>query len=381
MKKLTKMITTLLVFAIVATMFTGCAIDTSKKEYQKYDFNETQGDLVAITDSTFTLDIANNEIILNGDTNGNPVKLQNNEILINDVASYFYNGYYVVRSKSDGAATFDMENKVLIGTGVVNGTSCNFNQDKKILDNNGEVIGKWSVDSNYATIYVDGVVSRYLIFSKEMYNGEKEAERIIDVKLYSDFYSSTVVPKKPVESTDFDVETNYLYNGINNQIQLKYRVTDYEPELVTYRIVDDGGYVLNLSENGDVYFNQFNNTPKSEIIISINVDGIVKEISFTPVYFGMSGEEMVQVEVGDEIDLISEDSYDLFGVDIKNVNLVMEIIQGEDLIQNENNLITFKETGSVVVRARISFVLDNKINFIENTKKFEVVKSGTANKN
>ena len=381
MKKLTKMITTLLVFAIVATMFTGCVIDTSKKEYQKYDFNETQGDLVAITDSTFTLDIANSEIILNGDTNGNPVKFQNNEILINDVASYFYNGYYVVKSKSDGSATFDMENKVLIGTGVVNGTSCNFNQDKKILDKNGEVIGKWSVDSNYATIYVDGVVSRYLIFSKEMYNGEKEAERIIDVKLYSDFYSSTVVPKKPVESTDFDVETNYLYNGISNQIQLKYRVTDYEPELVTYRIVDDGGYVLNLSENGDVYFNQFNNTPKSEIIISIDVDGIVKEISFTPVYFGMSGEELVQVEVGDEIDLISEDSYDLFGVDIKNVNLVMEIIQGEDLIQNENNFITFKETGSVVVRARISFVLDNKINFIENTKKFEVVKSGTANKN
>ena len=379
MKKITKLIITILIVAMIVTMFSGCTTIESKK-YQNYSFNGYQGDFVMNENVTCDVDFINKEVVFNTQSFTSGVEFKDGEILVDDEVMYYYNGYYVVDVNSNGTVTLDEDNKMLLGHGIVNGSECYFSHDNKILDENDEVIGKWSIDSNYATVSVNGVIERYLMFTNKMYNGKQSKENQIEVNLYSNFYSNTIVPKNPVANTGFDVKTDYLYNGKTNQIELNYRAKDYEPESVKYKLVDDGGYIVNLTESGEVYFDQIEGELKESIIISIDVDGIVKEIAFVPVFFGMANGEEVDAVIGTEIDLKLIDNYIVEGIDFSDLNLAVEVIIGENLIDLTDGVIIFNCDGNVVVRVRVSFVLDGKIHFLEKTQKYIVTNEEVIDK-
>ena len=161
-------------------------------------------------------------------------------------------------------------------------------------------------------------------------------------------------------------------NRKTNKIKLEYNSSDYEPLLITYRVVDDGGYIVDVNENGEVYFDITDSQPKDDIIISIDVDGVVKEVSFTPVYFGVPIDGDIPVSIGDEVDFMNVSNYVVHGIDFEFVNLVKEIISGDEFVSVNNNVITFNDVGKVVVRVRISFVLDGEIHLMECIARFGV---------
>lgn len=354
MKKLT--VALIIIFLIcISLSFSACS--DKVKEYTYYYFNEEVGEFVNDGNVSIALDKDGGKIVLKNNGRNSSIKAEysEREVEIGNNEKYFFSDYYVVdQSSMLGSATIN-EEKEFVGEGELNGEKCTYSKGK-IYDLRNIEIGKYEVRNNYITINYDGNAMELLIFT----TAKDEDTKLKEVGFFKDFFTSTRVVANKIENTGFELDTKFVLNDTEGKIGLVFNQKDYLPTTVSFAVVDNGGFNFRIDNSGNYFYDNAEKETRDKIILSVTVDGLEKRFELAPLFFKFDKELMFLRYVDDSIDLNTKMFYICKGIDFKDISYSIEIIDGAGNIVLEDNVVTFKNSGYVVLQINAEFATEGK---------------------
>lgn len=352
MKKLSILLSVIFLSLVVLPLLSSCN-GTNYNKFEFFSFNDFKGEFISSSDS----------VVINDDktritfkesafSNTFDCECDNGIIKIKNEERYYYSQYFIAPIEAKyGQVQIDSDSNIS-GYGNLQGDEVKFNNGEII--SNGVKKGSYEQVNNYVIINYNGAKREYLALRY----GESEGSGVAN--LFDKFYSNIKILAKKVDNTGFTVDTKVLTNVANGKIEITPNVTSYAIKNITVKVVDNGGFVIYLGENG-VYEIRPSAKPSSdEVKLLISVDDIEKTVQFTPILFMFDQSLLVVRYVGDTIDFSNEMFFTCKNFPFNKVLFSVSVIDGEKVATIDKKMLTFTDVGQATLQLKASFTLNGQ---------------------
>ena len=353
MKKISLILAAVMLLIAFSAVLTACNNDYDT--FKLYYFNDDKGEFTARPREQITVSKDREYLYVkkDGSTTGKDITIDGRRVLVGDKLEFYASEYFIapVSSMKGHAVVDDDFNGEMTFENVI------YSLDGGVITSQrGEIVGDYSVKNNYVTIALDGARREYMFMRIVHADGETKT-----VGLFDEFYSMISVLADKVENTGFTLNKTVLLVNGDDTLTLTPKTKNYKFKDVRFEVVKADGYDLKIEEDGKYTLKITKKSPSDNIRLKVTADGLTKTFDFLPVSVAYDKSLMVMRFVGDSIDFDNKLWYLYDNIDPKEVSIKTVVVLGEENCELNNNVITFTESGVVVVRMVATFKIGEDV--------------------
>lgn len=352
-KKLSIIMASILLLAMCLAAFSAC--NKNYDTFVYYYFSDEWGEYVRRPRTQITMSKDRDHILLKDGTTtlDEDVETDGRKVYIDKELKYYASEYFIApTSAMRGQAIVDDDfNGKLIIHGVVYDL-----RDGLIYSENGDNEGDYSVKNSYVTIAISGERREYMFMRIS-----KEGETQKTVGLFDEFYAMIDVLADNVDNTGIVLNKSILLVGNDDEIVPTPKTKGYKFNNVSYEVVSADGYELEIDENGKYDLKIVKAVPSDKITVKITADGLQMQYDFLPISVIYDKSLMVMRFTGDSIDFDNKLWYLYTNLTPDNVSIRTVVIHGAENCELSDNVLTFTNSGVVVVKMIATVNIGNDI--------------------
>lgn len=353
-KRLSIAIAIILILPLILTVLSAC---NDRDTFDCYYFSDERGEFVRRSRVQMTVSKERDYLHIKEDSHSNvseAIEVDGRKVFVGDELKYYASEYFIASVDAmKGQAIVDdsFNGKLMIGSFSYYDLT-----DGVIYTESGEKVGEYSVRNNYVTIALNGTRREYMFMRLVESDGETRT-----VGLFDEFYAMISVLADTVDNTGVTLNKTVLLANSDDEIIPTPRTRGYSFNEVSYEVVEADGYDIEIDENGKYDLKVISKTPSDNIKIKITADGLTKIYDFMPIAVAYDKSLMVMRFTGDSIDFGNTFWYLYANVEPKSVQIKTYVVHGEENCEQSGNVLTFTDSGVVVVKMVATINIDNAV--------------------